>query len=401
MEVGKVEAILDGETEFKAKIRGCGKDVYAMAGKAGGSEFARMCDFRLYKLTPQQRLALQRGRENRLLYLDQRRFQAQLVKDVANASGETPSGGTVGRDENRSWSEYSSDRKRKREYITRRKRDEFRLLVDGNFDEGDLFVTLTFTEEQISKAEDIFKGVLKRLREFYAKKLGVPLKYVWVFEYGGTTHRKHVHILINGVDEECRERIKSRISKLWEGYIDIEVIKRQLGVVAAYMSKSFGEDKLLFAKEYDHSKNLIKPVEAVIDIMPEEYYTPLAICRSHGENETWKYFEGLPQMACKRLLNAPYVYDPDDSDNSACISGTIIDVSEEVAAGKIGERRGIADITYFAEECDDELIGMIDDPVLIGSIDEEALIWEPYFQTEKFVRQSYAMTEGGDNFYQN
>lgn len=389
--MGKVEVFLDGETEFKAKIKGCGKDVYAMAGKAGGSEYARMFDFRLYKLTPRQRTALQKGRENRMLYADQRRFEERLMKDVANASGEA-------------YSCNDGDGKksdRKQRYITRRKRDSFRLLVDSNFDEGDLFVTLTFTEEQISKAEDIFKGFLKRLREFYAKKLGVPLKYVWVFEYGGTTHRKHVHILINGVDEECRERIKSRISKLWEGYIDIEVIKRQLGVVAAYMSKSFGEDKLLFAKEYDHSKNLIKPVEAVIDIMPEEYYTPLAICRSHGENETWKYFEGLPQMACKRLLNAPYVYDPDDSDNSACISGTIIDVSEEVAAGKIGERRGIADITYFAEECGDELIGLIDDPVLIGSIDEEALIWEPYFQTENYVRQKYATTEGGDNFYQN
>lgn len=404
--------IFDDETEFKAKLKGCGTDVYAMASKDGGSSIARMCDFRLYKLTAKQRRVLENGRANRMMYIDEHKWQEQLHTDLANASVEASANGDTaeGKEGGKSWADYSL-RERKHRYLTRSKRDRFRLLVDGNFDVGDLFVTLTFTEEQIAEAEKLFKRFLKQLRKFYHDKLGVELKYIWVFEYGDYTHRKHVHILINSVNEDCCDRIKAKISKLWKGTselnsagdkqnevclavkngnLDIAIIDRKLGVLATYMSKDFGkEDKLLFAKEYDHSKNLIPVVEAVIDIEPSEYYTPLAINREHGEVDTWKYFEGLPQMACKRLLKAPYVFDEPNGDKSATISGTIIDVSEDVAAGKVGERRSIADVEYIIEECKGVFIGVIDVPLLIGDIDDE-MIWQPYFVTERQIRQRYA-----------
>lgn len=445
-----MDSIFETETEFKAKLKGCGTTIYAIANietiskinacfvrlitvfrdeKAllvlafvylielvsveRGSDFAHQVDFRLYKLTAKQRRVLQNGRENRMMYITEHQWQEQLHNDLMSASGETSANGNATEDEDggkTSWLDYS-DRDRKQRYLTRAKRDRFRLLVDGNFDAGDLFVTLTFTEEQIAAAEKLFKRFLKQLRTFYAKKLGVALKYVWVFEYGDYTHRKHVHILVNSINETCRERIKAKITKLWKGTstlnsagdkqtevrldvkngdLDIAVIDRKLGILAAYMSKDFGkEDRLLFAKEYDHSKNLIPIVETVIDITPEEYYTPLAINRNRGETETWKYFEGLPQMDCKRLLKAPYIFDEPNGDKSATISGTIIDVSEEVAAGKIGERRSIADVEYIIEECRGVFIGVIDVPLLIGDIDDE-MIWQPYFQTEKQIRQRYA-----------
>lgn len=441
---------IEDQTEYKAKLKGCGTTVYTIANVTKiailrerftqkirfvrdqptllilslvylielvdierGSDFAHQVDFRLYKLTAKQRRVLQNGRENRKMYIDEHKWQKQLHNDLMSASGETSANNdtTEGEEGGKSWADYSL-RERKHRYLTRTKRDRFRLLVDGNFDAGDLFVTLTFIEEQIAEAEKLFKRFLKQLRKFYHDKLGVELKYVWVFEYGDFTHRKHVHILVNSVNEDCRDRIKTKITKMWKGTselnsagdmqdevrlavkngdLDIAEIDRKLGVLAAYMSKDFGkEDRLLFAKEYDHSKNLIPVVEAVIDIEPSEYYTPLAINREQGEIETWKYFEGLPQMACKRLLKAPYVFDEPNGDKSATISGTIIDVSEEVAAGKIGERRSIADVEYIIAECKGEFIGVIDETLLIGDIDDE-MIWQPSFVTEKQIRQRYAV----------
>lgn len=337
------------DTDFKAKLIGCGQTVYTIANDnkirkfqtslwqhirfvcrnttlifaltlayivdiatlERGTDFAHQIDFRLYKLTAKQRRVLQNGRENRMAYIDEYKWQRQLHEQfvAAAASGDATSN-TEADVAEKTWADYCNDRDRKHRYLTRAKRDRFRLLVDGNFDIGDLFVTLTFTEAQILAAEKLFKKFLKRLREFYHKKLGTELKYIWVFEYGYCTHRKHVHILINSVNDACRESIKGKITKLWKGTstlnsvggkqdevrleakngdLDIAGIDRKLGVLAAYLAKDFGkEDKQLFAKEYDHSKNLIPVVEAVIDITPQEYYTPLAINRANGEIATWK-----------------------------------------------------------------------------------------------------------------
>lgn len=94
-----------------------------------------------------------------------------------------------------------------------------RTLAD-NFDNGDLFVTITFDNKHLP--EDRSQSV-KRARSF-ARKLrgarkarGQPLKYIYVVEGCRPGGRPHIHIVINSTGEDLDE-----LRKLWR-YGDIDM----------------------------------------------------------------------------------------------------------------------------------------------------------------------------------
>ena len=76
----------------------------------------------------------------------------------------------------------------------------FDLLVKGNFDEKDFFVTLTYSDKFLpateKEADSQVKKYIKDLRK-EAKKRGQTVKYIYVTENANNGRRLHHHMLIN------------------------------------------------------------------------------------------------------------------------------------------------------------------------------------------------------------
>lgn len=89
-------------------------------------------------------------------------------------------------------------------------------LANGNFGEGDLFVTLTYRPEfapkTVKEAEHHVTNFLRRVKN-RRKKLGLDaLKYILVTEYktdddGHITGKIHHHLLMNGMDRDVLESL--------------------------------------------------------------------------------------------------------------------------------------------------------------------------------------------------
>lgn len=80
-------------------------------------------------------------------------------------------------------------------------------LINANFGEGDLFVTLTHAEEIGATAADKeLTNFLRRLKRYRKKENLPPLKYIGVTESGA--RREHHHLIVNAISRDA-------IDSLW------------------------------------------------------------------------------------------------------------------------------------------------------------------------------------------
>lgn len=154
-----------------------------------------------------------------------------------------------------------------------RREQRLRWLLNENFEDGDLFLTIVYIrrmgEEPISpeKMKENFNRFIRKLRVEYRKR-GKELKWVHSMEIGSRGARHH-HIVLNYMDVRL-------IMKVWyEAVPDPEEGKGsafhpnplntdgQYGKVAAYMMKQtaqkLGDEDRLQGKAYSCSRNLRKP----------------------------------------------------------------------------------------------------------------------------------------------
>ena len=111
-------------------------------------------------------------------------------------------------------------------------------LVDANFDERDIHVTLTYRQapsfERAQKDMRNFLLKIRRLRE----KCGLPeLKYIYTIEgdEDGTKQRIHIHLLMNG------DMDRAEIERIWaRGYANADRLQPDengLEAIARYIAK--------------------------------------------------------------------------------------------------------------------------------------------------------------------
>lgn len=154
-----------------------------------------------------------------------------------------------------------------------RREQRLRWLLNENFEDGDLFLTIVYIrrmgEEPISpeKMKENFNRFIRKLRVEYRKR-GKELKWVHSMEIGSRGARHH-HIVLNYMDVRL-------IMKVWyEAVPDPEEGKGsafhpnplntdgQYGKVAAYMMKQtaqkLDDEDRLQGKAYSCSRNLRKP----------------------------------------------------------------------------------------------------------------------------------------------
>lgn len=141
----------------------------------------------------------------------------------------------------------------------------FNRLVHKNFDENDVFVDLTFNNENLpqTRAEAIrkVKNYIERIKRKRKKENLPELKYVYVISDSdelGNKKRLHVHMIMSG------DLDRDEVEKLWkEGYSQTDRLQpNEYGVTGKvmYMARQSKGDRMWSA-----SKNLEKPIAIVSD----------------------------------------------------------------------------------------------------------------------------------------
>lgn len=131
-----------------------------------------------------------------------------------------------------------------------------RRMMRTNFQENDLYWTLTFKKERrprdMLEAKDIWTKLQREIRKI-CKKQGVSFKWVVRIERG-SKGAIHIHLVMNAIDKP------SKIRKLWEDYgrAHLEYMYEEGGFadLAAYMTKPEEKDEEVY---YSHSRNLPIP----------------------------------------------------------------------------------------------------------------------------------------------
>lgn len=143
-----------------------------------------------------------------------------------------------------------------------------RQLGNGNFSEGDWFISLSYQDkfqpETMEQAEKEVGNYIRRLKARY-KKLGQELKYILVNEGGAKKVRFNHHLVINSLDEgltrddvealwakKSKGQKKERIGTVNSKYIQTN--ENGLERIMAYMSKDPKG-----RKRWSSSRNLKRP----------------------------------------------------------------------------------------------------------------------------------------------
>ncbi len=158
----------------------------------------------------------------------------------------------IGKKYNRGQNEIltSEEQKERNLKIARRKLSR---LINANFKQGDLFITLTYrcrlTREEIKRE---LRNFLSRLRR-WRKKKGLPaIKYIVVTE--SESGREHHHLLVNAMDITLKE-----MTELWgNGRVMISQLEPggDYTGLARYITK---ENVKEYEKRWTTSRNLEQP----------------------------------------------------------------------------------------------------------------------------------------------
>lgn len=140
-------------------------------------------------------------------------------------------------------------------------RSRLEMLIAANFRPRDLFVTLTYRDEDLPPKR---AAAVKNVRAFLAKLRTVRRMRGRVFRYIYTTEEKHGearlhhHLIMTGTGSDIEE-----IRSLWPhgDVVEFEYIGARGGdVLSAYMTKESIEGKPVGAQMWTCSKGLVKPV---------------------------------------------------------------------------------------------------------------------------------------------
>lgn len=144
-----------------------------------------------------------------------------------------------------------------RRHNEERARRKLIQLMDANFGEEDLHVTLTYAEAPgWSRAQKDIKNFIRKIKRL-RKKRGLPeMKYIYAIEdeEDGAKKRIHTHMVMNG------GITREEIEEIWQrGYANCDRLQptnEGLEAIARYISKQNRERS---RRKWSSSKNLKKP----------------------------------------------------------------------------------------------------------------------------------------------
>lgn len=149
----------------------------------------------------------------------------------------------------------------KLEHNIRETRKKCARLINANFGEGDLFITLTHRDKVgVANAIRLLRNFIARLKRRRKKKGLEPLKYIYVTECG-KKGREHHHMIINSMDFTLKE-----MTELW-GLGRVMISRLEPGGdytgLAYYITKENYKD---YGRRWNGSRNLQKPREVITEV---------------------------------------------------------------------------------------------------------------------------------------
>lgn len=160
-------------------------------------------------------------------------------------------------------------------------------MVNANFKEGDLFLTLTFRERvDIKTALRLFRNFIERLKRLRKRKGYAELKYLYVVER--KNKREHVHLLINKMDLTMKE-----LSEVWGlGRVMVSILEPggDYTGLAFYITK---ENYKEYGKRWSGSRNLEKPKVKVTLVSEEKKTKRLRVPKNYKVIEEVQYYSEI------------------------------------------------------------------------------------------------------------
>lgn len=160
-------------------------------------------------------------------------------------------------------------------------------MVNTNFKEGDLFLTLTFRERvDIKTALRLFRNFIDRLKRLRKRKGYAELKYLYVVER--KNKREHVHLLINKMDLTMKE-----LKEVWGlGRVMVSILEPggDYTGLAFYITK---ENYKEYGKRWSGSRNLEKPKVKVTLVSEEKKTKRLRVPKNYKVIEEVQYYSEI------------------------------------------------------------------------------------------------------------
>lgn len=160
-------------------------------------------------------------------------------------------------------------------------------MVNANFRQGDLFLTLTFRERvDVENALRLFRNFISRLKRLRKRKGYSELKYLYVVE--SKRKREHIHLLINKMDISMKE-----LSEVWGlGRVMVSILEPggDYTGLAYYITK---ENYKEYGKRWSGSRNLEKPKVKVTLVSEEKKTKRLRVPKNYKVIEEVKYYSEI------------------------------------------------------------------------------------------------------------
>lgn len=187
----------------------------------------------------------------------------------------------------KSFTNMDSDRLEINQQVSiNRARRKLRRLLECNFTDTYVFLTLTFNDSKSTDITDIsycqkkFNDFKKRLAYYTEKNLLPDFQYIAVMEFQDQTRKGaiHFHVICNLIGVS-----NSILKGLWQnGFVHSTIVNSDITEnkkIAFYLSKGITDERLTGKKKYYHSRNLKKPLMVDIEDV-EEFYKTLNNCQS-------------------------------------------------------------------------------------------------------------------------
>lgn len=160
-------------------------------------------------------------------------------------------------------------------------------MVNANFRQGDLFLTLTFRERvDVENALRLFRNFISRLKRLRKRKGYSELKYLYVVER--KNKREHVHLLINKMDLTMKE-----LKEVWGlGRVMVSILEPggDYTGLAFYITK---ENYKEYGKRWSGSRNLEKPKVKVTLVSEEKKTKRLRVPKHYKVIEEVQYYSEI------------------------------------------------------------------------------------------------------------
>lgn len=160
-------------------------------------------------------------------------------------------------------------------------------MVNANFRQGDLFLTLTFRERvDVENALRLFRNFISRLKRLRKRKGYSELKYLYVVE--SKRKREHIHLLINKMDLSMKE-----LSEVWGlGRVMVSILEPggDYTGLAYYITK---ENYKEYGKRWSGSRNLEKPKVKVTLVSEEKKTKRLRVPKNYKVIEEVQYYSEI------------------------------------------------------------------------------------------------------------